>query len=77
MERKQVSMLIEEDILKGFDDFCKDIGLSRAAAVTLFMKHCAVNKVLPFTPGEKKNFNYDHSPVPPSYVTDPSKGYRK
>ena len=67
--KKNISLQVEEDLLKEFDDFCKAIGLTRAATVTLFMKYCATYGELPFTPGRKnenkERDHYDFEPVIP------------
>lgn len=69
-KKKQISVIVDEKILNEFDDFCKDVGITRSGAISLFMRYCAINGSLPFTP-RKRAANGDalylHDPDEPTY----------
>ena len=42
------SLRTETMVLKEFDKFCSRVGLSRTAAINMFMKNVIMNQRLPF-----------------------------
>lgn len=55
MEKKSVSLQIDDELLAQFDDFAKSVGSTRAGLISLFMKHCVIYRELPFKPGDRRS----------------------
>lgn len=56
MANKMISMRVDEDTIKEFDDFCTNIGADRSTLVTMFMKFCINQRALPFRVAESYKY---------------------
>ena len=48
MGQSTISIRVDENLKRNFDELCNEIGLSNSAAVTIFMKAAVREKRIPF-----------------------------
>ena len=48
MSHSTLSIRIEEDVKKGFDNFCNDVGLNPSVAVNMFVRAVLRERRIPF-----------------------------
>lgn len=59
MEQTNLSVRVNKEDKKEFEDFCNDVGMNVSVAVNMFIKKVLVDRKLPFEIEQKTEFSKD------------------